>query len=49
MNRNDVVSYLDRMADTIIENDSAHYTAYTDSRGNLIHGLKFDKAFPETA
>lgn len=47
MAREDVLDYLDKMADTIIENDSVHFDYYTDSRGNRLKGLRFKKKFTD--
>lgn len=47
MTRQDVLDYLDRIADTIIENDSVNFDYYTDSRNNKLKGLRFKKAFSD--
>ena len=46
MTKEDVIDYLDRFADAIVDNDSVSFASY--NRGNLkIDGLLFKKAFPD--
>ena len=45
--REDVLDYLDRVADTIIENDTVFFSYYTDSRNNTLKGLLFKKSFED--
>ena len=47
LTREDVLDYLDRMADTIIENDTVSFDYYTDSRGNKLKGLLFKKTYDD--
>ena len=47
LNREDVINYLDRLADTILEFDTITYDIYTDSYGNKIPGLLFKKMFSD--
>lgn len=47
LTREDVLDYLDRVPDTIIENDSVHFDYYTDSRNNKLKGLLFKKAYSD--
>ncbi len=44
---NDVIDYLDRMADTIIDNDTVAFDYYTDSRNNKLKGLLFKKIYSD--
>lgn len=47
MTRSDVIDYLDRMADTIIDNDSVTFDWYVDDRGQKSRGLLFKKEFSD--
>lgn len=47
LTRDDVVDYLDRLADTILEFDSVAYDVYTDSFGKQNSGLLFKKKFSD--
>ena len=47
LNREDVIDYLDRFADTILEFDSVSFDYYTDSYKNKIPGLLFKKQYPD--
>ena len=47
MTRADVLDYLDRMTDTIIDADAVSYSKYTDSRLQTNNGLRFEKRFPD--
>lgn len=45
LSRDDVISYLDRLADTIIEFETVSFDYYTDSYKNKVPGLLFKKTF----
>lgn len=47
LSREDVIDYLDRFADTILEFDSVSFDYYTDSYKNKIPGLLFKKQYPD--
>ena len=47
MTKDDVLDYLDRMADVIIHADSVMYSQYTDNRGQKNNGLRFKKAYSD--
>ena len=47
LSRDDVVNYLDRLADTIVEFDSVAFDYYTDSYKNKIPGIIFKKKFED--
>lgn len=47
LSRDDVVNYLDRFADTILEFDTVAYSTYVDSYGKKNVGLLFKKTFPD--
>ncbi len=47
LTRDDVVDYLDRLADTILEFDSVAYDVYKDSFGKQNSGLLFKKKFSD--
>ncbi len=47
LSEDDVVSYMDRYADTVLDYDSVFYSEYTDNRGNKIDGLRFKKSYPD--
>lgn len=47
LTRDDVIDYLDRLADTIIEHDSAYFSYYTDSYGKKNNGILFKKQFSD--
>ena len=44
--RNDIIDYLDRMADTIVEFDSVNFDYYYE-KGNRMNGLLFKKRFED--
>ncbi len=47
MTREDVVDFLDRVADVVVESDSAHFDYYTDGYGQRTNGILFKKAFAD--
>lgn len=47
LTRADVIEYLDRLADTIIDFDSVAFDFYTDSMGNRVPGVLFKKQFAD--
>ena len=47
LSREEVIEFLDRFADTIIDFDSVAFDYYVDSRNNKIPGLLFKKSFPD--
>lgn len=47
LGRDDVLNYLDRFADTILEFDTVAYSTYVDSYGKKNVGLLFKKTFPD--
>lgn len=48
LSREDVIDYLDRFADTILEFDRVTFDYYTDSRGKKTSGLLFRKRFEDS-
>ncbi len=47
MTKKDVIDYLDRFADTIVDNDSVTFNTYIDSRRQRNNGLLFKKAYSD--
>lgn len=46
LTREDIIDYLDRMADTIVEFDTVHFSYYYE-KGNKMNGLLFKKVFAD--
>ena len=49
LKREDIIDYLDRLADTIIDFESVTFDFYTDSYKNRVPGLLFKKTFADGA
>lgn len=47
LNRTDVLDYLDRLSDTIIDYDTVHFNYYVDDRGQKTNGVIFKKKFAD--
>ena len=47
LSRDDVIDYLDRLADTVVEFDTVSFDYYYDSYKNRIPGLLFKKSFED--
>lgn len=45
LSRTDVVDYLDRLSDTIVDYDTVHFNYYIDNRGQRANGVIFKKKF----
>ena len=47
LTRSDLIDYLDRLADTIVDFDSVSYSVYTDSRNQKNNGILFKKKYQD--
>ena len=47
LSKADVIDYLGRLADTIADFDTVHFSYYTESRGHKLPGLRFKKMFSD--